>query len=308
MTTRPTHGPLVLLLAAGLVSGCVSTGTYRALESRSAAERDALQQQVATLDAQRLELEAQKESLEGELAAQRDEMERVQRALEGLSEQLALVERQAELTGAKKDEEARQLKTLRDKLSRDIEVLNEQMAAVQRQAQLASAQKDEEIKRLKGTYDSLVKDLEGEIQKGEIKVTQIRDRLTVNLVEKVLFDSGRAEVKPAGKTVLKKVGAILKEVTDKQIRIEGSTDNVPIGERLRARFPTNWELSTQRATTVLRFLEEDAGVNGAHLAAVGYGPHRPIASNDTPEGRAENRRIEIVLVPADIQEVLKELE
>jgi chemotaxis protein MotB len=182
------------------------------------------------------------------------------------------------------------------------------MAAVQRQAQLTSAQKDEEIKRLKGTYDSLVKDLEGEIKKGEIKVTQIRDRLTVNLVEKVLFDSGRAEIKPAGKTVLKKVGDILKTVTDKQIRIEGSTDNVPIGEKLRERFPTNWELSTQRATTVLRFLEDEAGVSGTHLAAVGYGPYRPVASNDTPEGRAENRRIEIVLVPADIQEVLKELE
>jgi chemotaxis protein MotB len=260
---------MVLALAAVLASSCVSKGTYRALESQGAAERSKLQQQVTTLDGQRKELEAQKNTLDEELAAQRAEKQRAEQELAALNEQLAVVERQAQVT---------------------------------------SAQKDEEIKRLKGTYDSLVKDLEGEIKKGEIKVTQIRDRLSVNLVEKVLFDSGRAEVKPAGKVILKKVGDILKNVADKQIRIEGSTDNVPIGEKLRERFPTNWELSTQRATNVLRFLEEEAGVRGAQLAAVGYGPFRPIASNDTLEGRAENRRIEIVLVPADVQEVLKELE
>ncbi|MEW6681849.1 MAG: OmpA family protein [Nitrospirota bacterium] len=268
MNTRCKHTPMVLVLTAVLVSGCVSKGRYRALESQGAAERATLQQQVAALDGQRKELESQKSTLEEELAVQRAEKQRVEQ---------------------------------------ELATLNERLAVVERQAQITSAQKDEEIKRLKGTYDSLVKDLEGEIKKGEIKVTQIRDRLSVNLVEKVLFDSGRAEIKPAGKGVLKKVGDILKTVTDKQIRIEGSTDNVPIGEKLRERFPTNWELSTQRATNVLRFLEE-AGVAGAQLAAVGYGPYRPIASNDTPEGRAENRRIEIVLVPADVQEVLKELE
>jgi chemotaxis protein MotB len=108
--------------------------------------------------------------------------------------------------------------------------------------------------------------------------------------------------------VLKKVGAILGEVKDKEIRIEGYTDNVPIGENLRKRFPTNWELSTQRATNVLRFLEEQAGVDGARLSAVGYGPFRPLADNQTPEGRAQNRRIEIVLVPQDVKEVFKELQ
>src|SRR5256886_2315126 len=112
--------------------------------------------------------------------------------------------------------------------------------------------------RLKRTYDSLVKDLQGEISKGQIKVTQIRDKLSVQLVEKILFDSGRAEIKPEGKEVLTKVGNVLLGVKDKQIRIEGYTDAVPIGGALRQQFPTNWELSTQQVATDLRLLEEKA--------------------------------------------------
>lgn len=189
----------------------------------------------------------------------------------------------------------------------EIATLKDRVAQMERQAAEISAQKDAEINRLKGTYEDLVKDLKGEIEKGEIKVTQIQNKLSVNLVEKVLFDSGKAEVKAQGKDVLKKVGNILKGVKDKEIRIEGYTDDVPIGGALKQRFPTNWELSTQRATNVLRFLQDEAGVDGARLSAVGYGQFRPIADNKTPEGRAENRRIEIVLIPTDIKDVLKDL-
>jgi chemotaxis protein MotB len=183
----------------------------------------------------------------------------------------------------------------------DIRDLNAHLIDLERQAAAISAQKDEEINRLKGTYDNLVKDLKNEIEKGEIKVTQMQNRLTVNLVEKILFDSGRAEVKPEGKTVLQKVGNILNSVKDKEIRIEGHTDNVPIGGVLQQRFPTNWELSTQRATNVLRFLQDKVGIKGERLSAVGYGEFRPISSNETPEGRSENRRIEIVLIPMGIK-------
>ena len=119
------------------------------------------------------------------------------------------------------------------------------------------------------------------------------------VVAEILFDSGKAEIKPEGRDVLLKVGNVLRTVQDKQIRIEGYTDTVPIGAALRGRYPTNWELSTQRATTVLRFLQEKGGVDGKYLAAMGYGPYRPVADNTTDEGRAENRRIEIVLTPLD---------
>jgi chemotaxis protein MotB len=212
---------------------------------------------------------------------------------------------QAQRDGLEKDVAALRLE--KQNAETEIASLNDKLAQQQQQSAEVASQKDAEIQKLKGTYESLVQDLKGEIEKGEIKVTQIRDRLTVNLVEKILFDSGRAEVKPQGKEVLKKVGNILKNVQDKDIRIEGFTDNVPIGGALRQKFPTNWELSTQRATNVLRFLQDEGGVDGSKLVAVGYGEYHPIASNDSPEGRAQNRRIEIVLVPSDIQEVLKEL-
>ncbi|MBI3596403.1 MAG: OmpA family protein [Nitrospirae bacterium] len=177
----------------------------------------------------------------------------------------------------KLDQEVAALKTQKDGLDKDLAALrldkqnaetqiaslNDKLAQLQQQSAEIAAQKDAEIQHLRGTYESLVKDLKGEIEKGEIKVTQIRDKLTVNLVEKILFDSGRAEVKPQGKEVLKKVGNILKEVKDKDIRIEGFTDNVPIGGTLVQKFPTNWELSTQRATNVLRFLQDEGGVDGA---------------------------------------------
>ncbi len=123
------------------------------------------------------------------------------------------------------------------------------------------------------------------------------------MVDRVLFDSGQAQSKPAGIKVLKQVGNVLKNVTDKQIRIEGHTDNVPISVKLQDRFKTNWELSTARATTVVRYLIDQGGVDRQHLSAVGYAETHPIASNDTDEGRSSNRRIEIVLYPKDLQHV-----
>ena len=261
---------ILAFLALGIAAGCVSQSKYEALEAGSASERSKLQDEIAALKSQKA---AQEAALNAEKA-------KLQEQIAALQEQLAAL--QAE----KADLEAK-----RQAQSREMEAM--------------TSQKDEEINRLKGTYDDLVKNLKGEIEKGEVTVTRIRDRLSVNMVEKVLFDSGRAEIKPKGKEVLKKVGKILVDIKDKEIRIEGYTDNVPIGESLQKQFPTNWELSTERATTVLRFLEEEAGVNGEHLSAVGYGPYRPVASNDTPQGRAENRRIEIVLAPADIQGILK---
>ena len=99
--------------------------------------------------------------------------------------------------------------------------------------------------------------------------------------------------------MLQKVGQVLAAVADKDIRIEGHTDNKPIVGDLIKKYATNWELSTARATAVLRYLQDNAKVDGKHLVAAGYGEFRPVSPNDTPEQRALNRRIEIVLVPRD---------
>lgn len=159
-------------------------------------------------------------------------------------------------------------------------------------------EKDTELQRLKGTYAALEEKLKAEIKKGEIHLTQIGGRIQVDLVEKILFDSGRAELTNRGKDVLSRVGSILAGIGDRQIQVSGHTDDSPIAEPLRATFATNWELSTARAVNVVRFLEESAKVPGKRLLATGYGQFQPIADNADGVGRARNRRIEILLTPA----------
>ncbi|MDC4226214.1 MAG: OmpA family protein [Candidatus Manganitrophus sp.] len=100
---------------------------------------------------------------------------------------------------------------------------------------------------------------------------------------------------------------ILKNVKENSIRIEGHTDNVPIGSKLAGKFPSNWELSASRATQVVRYLSE-LGVSPENLSAVGLAEYQPVAPNDTPEGKQRNRRIEIVLYPKDIQEIVSSVD
>ena len=185
-----------------------------------------------------------------------------------------------------------------------------QTAEISRLHQLSESlkmEKEETTKQIKDTYEELVQELEGEIQEGVIKITRAKEKLSMNLVEKILFDSGSSELKPQGIKVLKKVGQALQKVTDREIRVEGHTDNVPVSNRISERFPSNWELSSARATTVARYLQEKEGVNPRRLAVSGYASYRPVVSNGTPQGKAQNRRIEIVLVPLDLSEVLEEL-
>lgn len=166
--------------------------------------------------------------------------------------------------------------------------------------ELADAQKarEEKVRELSSTYDRLVEQMKGEIAKGEVTISELKGKLTVNMVDAILFDSGKAEIKPEGLVVLGKVIEILKSVDDKAIRIEGHTDAVPISGTLAQRYPTNWELSAARAINVARYLQKQA-IDPTLLSAAGFGEFKPVAANDTVEGRAKNRRIEIVLVPKD---------
>jgi len=166
--------------------------------------------------------------------------------------------------------------------------------------ELSEAQKarEEKVKELSSTYDQLVDKMKGEIAKGQVTISELKGKLTVNMVDAILFDSGKAEVKTEGLVVLGKVIEILRAVNDKAIRIEGHTDAMPIAGSLAQRYPTNWELSAARAINVARYLQKES-INPALLSAAGFGEFKPVAENDTVEGRAKNRRIEIVLVPKD---------
>ena len=159
-------------------------------------------------------------------------------------------------------------------------------------------EKVDELALLNGTANGLQEQLKEEIAKGDVRVAETGGKLRVDLVDKVLFDSGEAEISKRGEGVLGRVGAVLAQIDDKQIQVSGHTDNQRVvGEKLLAQFPTNWELSSARAVNVVRFLAEKAGVPAQRLVASGYADLHPIASNKTPAGRARNRRIEILLTP-----------
>jgi chemotaxis protein MotB len=173
------------------------------------------------------------------------------------------------------------------------------VAALDTQLTAASRQKEAEITALRSTYDQLVRDMQAEIAQGQVQITRLADRLNVSLVDRILFPSGEADITPAGYRILRRVGDLLKATEGKIIRVEGHTDNVAISERLRPTFPTNWELSTARASNVVRFLEDSVGIDPARLQAVGLSQFHPVATNETVQGRSQNRRIEIALLPME---------
>ncbi len=167
-----------------------------------------------------------------------------------------------------------------------------------------SKAKQQEIEQLKATYDTLMADMKAEVEQGQVTITKLADRLSVSMVDRILFPSGEAEISTAGLKVLQRVGNVLKNAEKKVIRVEGHTDNIPISGKLADRFPTNWELSTARASNVVRFLQEKVTIDPARLEAVGLSEFHPVAGNKTPQGRSQNRRIEIALLP-DLRELPK---
>jgi chemotaxis protein MotB len=296
------------LISVLMASGCVMKSDYTArlteidglkktgagLEERN----QALGKALAELQKKNEELDKQKSELEKQKAALQQENANIKSTLETKRDQLSreMVDLKNKLT-----ENNRKLRSLEDELgSRNIQVaeLGARMEQVMQEKEKAIAEKELAIAGVKSTYDSLVAELKQEIKQGEVQITQLKDKLTVNMVEKILFDSGSAVIKKNGTRVLDRVAEILKGLNKQQIKVEGHTDNVPIGPGLAEKFPTNWELSTARATTVVRYLQ-GRGVSPTVLSAEGYADYRPVSQNDTDEGKAKNRRIEIVLIPLD---------
>lgn len=252
--------------------------------------------------AQQDEASAQKkraDELSAKLAASSEEARKASLDLKATADQLASAQISnkdlAQTLDAKKGELTQKV----SELIKERDALARTAAAAEAAKAAAEAAKAAEVERVKKSYEDLTAGLKSEISAGEIKITQLQGKLTVNLVDRILFDSGKAEIKDNGKAVLDKLGSILNTVKDKNIRIEGHTDNKPISGELLAKYPSNWELSTARATAVARYLQDRAKVDPARLVATGYGEFHPVAGNDTPESRALNRRIEIVLVPRD---------
>jgi len=284
---------LALLLAAGLSACSVMQGTYQ----KKVDEADTLSKRLAAL-------QKKNDDLIAENAVLKADLERMTLQNEKLATDLSYVTDQRDKAVSDKEELDRILKARSDNLSQTISELRKKVADLDAentklQAENASlAKAREEQVQKSSTDESMLEKMKSEISQGQVAISELKGKLTVTMVDSILFDSGKAEVKRGGIEILGKIVSILKDVSDKSIRIEGHTDTMQISRPPAQRYPTNWELSAARAVNVARFLQ-DQGIDPANLSAAAYGEWKPVATNDTAEGKAKNRRIEIILVPKE---------
>jgi chemotaxis protein MotB len=270
--------PSVLLAAALLAGGCVTTKTFdakvaeldslRAAHDKSAADREqALKSQLADANTQLASARAERDKLAKQLDDTQALVLDLKQRLEKLGQNVdKLAHEKGQLDATLTDAKAR------------LEELRKQKQAAEARAQV---------------FRNLVAQLHSMIDAGKLKVI-IRDgRMIIALPNDVLFDSGKTAIKPDGQAALAQVAQVLAGIGDRHFLVAGDTDDVPIHS---SRFPSNWELSTARAVEVVKLLV-DKGMKPELLAAGGYGQFDPVVANDTPEHRAQNRRIEIVLQP-----------
>ncbi len=157
------------------------------------------------------------------------------------------------------------------------------------------------LQQLREAKSMLEARLKREIGEKQVKLEMAERGLVITLVAEVLFDSGKAKMRPEGKAILDKIAPILRRETPRnEIGIEGHTDNVSIKY---SGYKSNWELSTARATEVLHHILNKGKLDPKNLSATGYGKYRPVAPNDTKEGRQKNRRVEIIIEPIGKAEV-----
>jgi chemotaxis protein MotB len=246
-------------------------------------ERDDLSSQVTVQQAVNQELKTQNDRLGNILEKKEVSSKALIRETMDINKGLQGTNAQLRERLAANESESRRMKS-------DLTTAEARLAELERQ-------KEAELDKLKATYDELVGSLKGEIEAGEVEIRRMKDRLSVNLVEKILFDSGKADLKKSGIEVMRKVGAQLAKIEGKRIQIEGHTDDDPIGGSLKEKFPTNWELAASRSLAVVHFLQSEVGIAPEKLSGAGYGEYQPAAENETAEGKAANRRIEIVLLP-----------
>ena len=254
---------LTLSVLAVLTSGCVMQSTYDALQKDFDSQKATLGQresELAQLKATAEKLSARLAKLESDL----NEMYKVKEALDA--------DKNAAL-----DEKSR--------LQANIDAMKNAFADLQKRKAEADA-------RL-GEFKSLLARFKTLIDAGKLKVKIADGRMVVELASDVLFASGSATLSKEGKAAIAEVGQLLAQIPDRKFQVEGHTDNVP---SKTAAFPSNWELGSARAITVVKTMV-DSGLSADRISAASFGDAKPAKPNDSPEGKAANRRIEIVVVP-----------
>lgn len=308
--------------------------TLEADRSRDRARISEMTEQAALLNRKITDLEQtlrEKSSLirelEGSLTGSRERAARELAAVQTVLSQREGSIQALEQTLADREAAARDLETaLADRaaviqgLEKTIAAKNDDIIALREGFQVSEARSQQtfqqEISRLKAdqekeiqglesvadTFRQLAEDLEVEIREKTVSLEQVRENLRVKILNQILFDSGSARISPEGIRVLDTIGhrlgqAVNEALANRMIKIEGHSDDRPIGPKISATYPTNWELSAARANNVVRYLAERTEIPVEKLFAANYAQYRPAADNGTREGRALNRRIEIVLMP-----------
>jgi len=315
---------MFVMLMCTMLLGCVSQQSHeRAIEELKLTSQNSAQE-VSQLQEANKELEAvievQEQVKEQQLETLKNEMKTLYSQLTGLGnlsgatpanfslgleddsvdfDDLTQAFKNVHSTLATKLSDYSQLRAQNDQLEESLQKLEARLRHVgaAREAQedkLAKVRR--EVQTVGREIDRITKALEEKFGKSLV-VTQHQDRLVLTMLGQVLFESGKAQLTPLGLDIMKQVGEVLATLPNKNIQVEGHTDNNPIYGRLQQQYPTNWELSTARATTVLRFLIEQTGMNPKDFSATGYADTRPAVANDSEEGQAQNRRVEIVLYP-----------
>jgi len=266
-------------------------------------ETSALQDQIRINAKQVMELKSAKESIaklentikmkDQRLSELKENIHTLERDLEEerRSKDAILTDLQERLQGSQSH--IRYLEEEVAKGHNEIQELQSQLIDLTGQKVLSETKKGQ----LKSTYEALIADLKREIERQEVTIKEFKDKISVTLVDRILFEFGKATITSEGEKILEKVGEILKNIQGKQIRIVGHTDNIPIMSKYRYKFPTNWELSAARSSAVIRYFQKNIQLDPKNLEAVGRSFYEPIASNETSQGRAQNRRVEIIISP-----------
>jgi chemotaxis protein MotB len=261
-----------------LLSACMPMPLYTEVESEleeTRIQRDEAQKELQNLQIKQKQTEEQLQWMELQLSnseAARRQLPKDLKKLQGQMRYLKKINRQQQ----------NNIKTL------ELE-LEKRRSVIQLQGKV--------IQLLDDTKKTIETSLKDQIAAQEIEVVEVDDKLKVIFLDKILFDTGSVEINSGGKELLKLMAGSLRGNNEQDIVVEGHTDDVPLSAALRKRFPSNWELSTARASAVVRFFQQEGGIQPKRLAARGYSYYRPVVPNDTEKGRQQNRRIEIILGP-----------
>lgn len=196
------------------------------------------------------------------------------------------------------DKASVQLDSARQAHAQEVERLKLEKEKTVRQVE---QQKTREANELVEAQRQLAEGLKKELGDAQAKLAMTERGLVLTFLDEIFFDSGKSEVKPEAFPILEKVSRVLREtVPDSPVAVEGHTDNQPI---IYSGWKSNWELSSARALAVVHHFIDKEGLSPDRVRAVGFGEYHPVASNDTPEGRRQNRRVEVVILPKALKKV-----